>query len=477
MVQNQADMTGTERPIRPRRATPAARGIALLTAAALVVASAPARAQKGPPVVRDAEIEQLLRDYTQPLLKSAGLAQQNVQVVIINDRGFNAFVADGRRIFVNAGALMDSDTPNQIIGVLAHETGHIAGGHLARMREQMANATTQSIVAMLLGIGAMVAAGRGGNSGMGQAGAAAIAGPTQAIQNTMIGYIRAQEEQADRAAVKFLNATGQSPKGMSDTFKRLADQTLYQVQGISPYLQTHPLPGERVAALQGMARQSPYWDTKDSPALQARHDLMRAKLYGFIERPDAVTRRYPLSDTSLPARYARAISAYRFSDPRGALAQIDALIQTQPGNPYFYELKGQALLETGRPADAVAPLRQAAAHAPNPALIQIMLGQALVATNDRARADEAISILQTAMVREPESPDGYMQLAMAYGHKNDLARADLASAQAAFMRGDIKTAREIAARAKTRFPVGSPGWVKADDIASYKPVQSSFFRN
>jgi predicted Zn-dependent protease len=291
MVQNQADMTGTERPIRLRRATPAARGIALLTAAALVVVSAPAHAQKGPPVVRDAEIEQLLREYTQPLLKSAGLAQQNVQVVIINDRGFNAFVADGRRIFVNAGALMDSDTPNQIIGVLAHETGHIAGGHLARMREQMANATTQSIVAMLLGIGAMVAAGRGGNSGMGQAGAAAIAGPTQAIQNTMIGYIRAQEEQADRAAVKFLNATGQSPKGMSDTFKRLADQTLYQVQGISPYLQTHPLPSERVAALQGMARQSPYWDTKDSPALQARHDLMRAKLYGFIERPDAVTRR------------------------------------------------------------------------------------------------------------------------------------------------------------------------------------------
>jgi len=477
MVQNQADMTGTERPIRPRRATPAARGIALLTGAALVVAGAPAHAQKGPPVVRDAEIEQLLREYTQPLLKAAGLAQQNVQVVIINDRGFNAFVADGHRIFVNAGALMDSDTPNQIIGVLAHESGHIAGGHLARMREQMANATTQSIVAMLLGVGAMVAAGRSGNSGMGQAGAAAIAGPTQAIQNTMIGYIRAQEEQADRAAVKFLNATGQSPKGMSDTFKRLADQTLYQVQGLSPYLQTHPLPSERVAALQGMARQSPYWDKKDSPALQARHDLMRAKLYGFIERPDAVARRYPVSDTSLPARYARAISAYRFSDPRGALAQIDALIQTQPSNPYFYELKGQALLEAGRPADAIAPLRQAVAHAPNPALIQIMLGQALVATNDRARADEAISILQTALAREPEASDGYMQLAMAYGHKNDLARADLASAQAAFMRGDMKTAREIAARAKTRFPVGSPGWVKADDIASYKPVQSSFFRN
>jgi len=471
-------MTGTERPIRPRRTTPAARLIALVTATALVGAGAPARAQKekGPPVVRDAEIEQLLRDYTQPILRTAGLAQQNVQVVIINDRSFNAFVADGRRIFVNGGALMESETPNQIIGVLAHETGHIAGGHLARMREAMASATTQSIIAMLLGAGALVAAGRSGGADLGQAGAAAIAGPTIAIQNTMIGYMRAQEEQADRAGVKFLTATGQSAKGMYETFKRMADQVLYQIRYINPYLQTHPLPNERVAALEGLAKASPYWDHKDPPALQARHDLMRAKLYGFIERPDGVARRYPPSDTSLAARYARAISAYRFSDPRVALGQIEGLIQAQPQNPYFYELKGQALLEAGKPAEAIAPLRHAAQLAPNPALIQIMLGQALVATHDRAHVDEAIPMLQAAVLREPDTPDAYAQLAMAYGQKNDLARADLASAQAAFMRGDIKTAREIATRAKARFPVGSPGWVKADDLASLKPPQNALRR-
>ncbi len=466
-------MIGTETPIRARRTTPAARAIALVTATALAGASVPAHAQKGPPIIRDAEVEQLLREYTQPILHTAGLAKQNVQVVIINDRAFNAFVADGRRIFVNAGALMESETPNQIIGVLAHETGHIAGGHLARMRETLAAATTQSIIALLLGVGAMVAAGRSGGSDLGQAGAAAIAGPTQAIQNTMFGYMRAQEEQADRAGVKFLTATGQSPKGMYDTFKRLADQTLYQTRYANPYLQTHPLPSERVAALEGMARASPYWDKHDAPALQARHDLMRAKLVGFLERPDAVARRYPRSDTSLAARYARAISTYRFSDPRAALAQIDALIQAQPQNPYFHELKGQALLEAGRPAEAVAPLRHAAQLAPNPALIQIMLGQALIATHDRARVDEAVSILQAALTRESESPDAYSQLAMAYGQKNDLAHADLASAQAAFMRGDLKTAREIATRAKTRFPIGSPGWVKADDLASLKLPQSA----
>jgi predicted Zn-dependent protease len=238
-------------------------------------------------------------------------------------------------------------------------------------------------------------------------------------------------------------------------------------------MQSHPLPSERVAALEGMARQSPYWDKKDPPALQARHDLMRAKLFGFIDRPEAVLRRFPATDTSLAARYARAISAYRYADPRAALAQIDALIQAQPQNPYFHELKGQALLESGKPAEAITPLRQAVAHAPNPALIQIMLGQALIATHDRARNDEAVSLLQAAGVREPESPDVYSQLAMAYAQKNDLAHADLAAAQAAFMRGDHKTAREIATRAKTRFPVGSPGWVKADDIATYKPPQSA----
>ena len=446
----------------------------MVTATALVCASVPAQAQKGPPVIRDAETEQLLREYTQPILRTAGLAQQNVQVVIINDRSFNAFVADGRRIFVNGGALMESETPNQIIGVLAHETGHIAGGHLSRLREAVAAATTQSIIAMILGVGAMVAAGRGAGSGMGQAGAAAIAGPTSVIQNSMFSYMRAQEDQADRAAVKFLTATGQSAKGMHETFKRLADQILYQTRYMNPYMQSHPMPSERVAALEGMAKASPYWDHKDPPALQLRHDLMRAKLYGFLERPEAVARRYPPGDTSLPARYARAIAAYRFSEARGALTQIDALIQAQPQNPYFYELKGQALLEAGRPTEAVAPLRHAVQLAPNPALIQIMLGQALVATRDRGRLDEAVSILLAAVNREPESPDAYSQLAMAYGQKNDLARADLASAQAAFVRGDMKTAREIATRAKTRFPVGSPGWVKADDLASYKPPQSAW---
>ena len=418
----------------------------------------PAQAQnRGLPVIRDTEIENLLRDYAAPILRAAGLAKQNVRVVVLNDRAFNAFVMDGRHIFINAGALFDAKTPNEIIGVFAHETGHLAGGHLQRLREQLSRAQTASIIGLLLGAGAAVAGG-------GIAGAAAIMAPQAAIQRSLLAYVRTQEDQADHAGVKFLTATHQSARGMLELFKRLSNESLFNSRYVDPYLQSHPMPAERIAALEQIAKTSPYYDAKDSPALQARHDMMRAKLAGFLDRPDTVARRYPASDTSLPARYARAIVAYRRSDIRNAIAQIDSLIQTQPGNPYFQELKGQALLEAGRAGDAIGPLRHAVRLSNNAPLIQVMLAQALINSSGKQGAEEAVGLLNSALAREPNIPEAYDQLAMAYGRKGDLGRADLAAAQAALNRGDLMTARQIAARAKGRLPVGSPPWVQANDI-------------
>jgi predicted Zn-dependent protease len=448
---------------------------AALAVAPLLASVAPAQAQenKGPSILRDTESEQLLREYTRPILRAAGLEKQNIQMVIINDASFNAFVADGRRIFVNYGAIMQSETPNQLIGVLAHETGHLAGGHLAKLREQLAQAQTQMIIAMLLGAGAMVAGAVGGGTGLANAGAAAVAGPQEMIRRSLLSYQRQQEENADRAGVKFLTATGQSPKGMYETFKRFTNDSLFAARGADPYLQSHPMPAERVAALQEFASASPYWDKKDDPALQMRHDMMRAKISAFMERQDTVYRRYPLSNTSLPARYARAITTYLHGDLSNALTQIDGLIQAQPNNAYFYELRGQALLEGGKANDAIAPLHKALSLSANAPLIEMLLGQALVASDNKAHTDEAITILRAAVARETEAPLGYMQLAMAYGRKGDYAEADLASAQAAYLRGDNKTARELASRAKTRFAVGTPGWVRADDIVTAKPMPGS----
>jgi predicted Zn-dependent protease len=447
---------------------------AIATAIALVASPMAALAQEGKlAVLRDTETENLLRDYTKPILRVAGLEKQNIQVTIINQPVFNAFVADGRRIFVNHGALLQSETPNQIIGVLAHETGHLAGGHLARMREQLAGAQTSMIVAMLLGAGALAAgAARGGLSSSGNnlanVGAAALSGPQNMIMHSLLSYQRQQEEAADRAGVKFLTATQQSAKGMYETFKRFSNDSLFSARGADPYFQSHPMPAERVAALEEIARTSPYWDKKDPPELQFRHDMMRAKISGFMERPETVYHRYPLSNTSLPARYARAISTYLHGDLNSAVAQVDSLIQAQPNNPYFYELKGQALTEGGRPGEALPSLRKAVALSNNAPLIEILLGQALVSTENKAYTDEAILILRNALARETEQPLGYTELAMAYARKGDLAEADLASAQAAFLRGDNKTAKDLASRAKTRFAVGTPGWVKADDIVSAK---------
>jgi predicted Zn-dependent protease len=463
----------THRSSRWLRASRAVAVITALAVAALHLPAAPVRAQeKDPaaalPIIRDAEIEQLLRDYTQPVLRVAGLGQRNIRVVVINDRSFNAFVVDAKRIFVNTGALTDAETPNQIIGVLAHETGHIAGGHLSKLRAELANAQTASILAMLLGIGA-VAATAASRGGVGGNPMAAVAGPQSVIMRSLMAYQRQQEEQADRAGVNFLTQSGQSAKGMYDTFKRFADQALFASRYVDPYVQSHPMPAERIAALAEVARSNPYWDKKDPPELQLRHDMVRAKLSGFLDRPDTLMRRYPPSNTSLPARYARAVSSYRHSDLRSALAQIDGLIQAEPNNPYFYELKGQALTETGHGREALAPLRHAISLAPDPTLIRVMLGQALVSTEDPAMAEEAIVNLRKALAADAEIPDAYDHLAMAYGRRGDLAEADLASAQAAFNRGNLATARQLASRAKGRFPVGSPGWVKADDIASVKP--------
>ena len=455
------------------RAQVANRMAALAVTAAMLL-PAPVLAQEpgaGPKlnIIRDAEIEELLREYTRPILRVAKLGGQNIEVVLIGDRSFNAFVADGRRIFVNIGALYEAETPNQIIGVLAHETGHIAGGHLAKLRDQIASAQTASIVAMLLAIGAGAAGIASGAQGVGQALPGLMMGPQEMIRRSLLGYVRQQEESADRAAVNFLNETGQSTKGMLETFARFADQTMFVSRRIDPYTVSHPMPRERISALENLARTSPHYNRADPPQLLARHEMMRAKLSGFMDRPDAVMRRYPPSNTSLPARYARAISGYRHGEVRSAIASIDALIAEQPNNPYFHELKGQALLESARAREAVAPLRRAVALSNGSPLIRMMLGQALVQSGDKSVAGEAVSELRQALSREPNAAMGYRQLAIALGRQGDRANADLASAQASFNEGDFSTARQLASRAQRTLAKGSPGWLRAEDIVSYKP--------
>jgi len=442
--------------------------VAMVTAlsAALVLGQTASSYALG--LIRDSEIEELLSDYARPIFRAANLSTQNVNIHIVSSTIFNAFVVDGQNMFVNVGAITNSKTPNQLIGVIAHEAGHIRGGHLARLKVQMSRMQSAALIVNLLGIGAMVGGAVGGGKGndVGEAGAALLYGGTNIIQRSLLSYRRGEEFAADQAAVEFLNQTHQSARGMLETFRYFADQSLASVASINPYIQTHPMPQERIAQLENLAVSGPYYKEKDSPQLQFRHDMARAKLEAFMSKtnPRYVMRLYPESDQTLPARYARAITLNFTSGIKASIPALDALIAEQPDNPYFHELKGQFLLESGQVDAAVSPLRKAVSLAPEAGLMRVMLGQALLSTNDDTVLKEAISHLQKALVKEKQSVIGYRNLSIAYGRLNKIPEAQLAAAQAAFFEGNADFAKVHAQRAIQVFPEGSPNWVKANDI-------------
>jgi predicted Zn-dependent protease len=448
------------------------RIIAVLCALSLAFASTVdfAFAQKkgkGPSLIRDAEIESLMRLYTKPIFQAAGLNPGSVHVYIINDPRINAFVAGGQRIFIHTGLLTQAKTPNEVIGVLAHETGHIAGGHLARMQNEIDRKSTAAIIGMLLGAAAMAGGAVAGEGEVAQAGGGIMMGAQGLTQRMVLSYARAMESSADQAAVKFLTSTGQSPKGMLTLFQKLANQSMASLQNVDPYILTHPMPLERIRNLEIASKNSKLYDTPDKPEIMLRHKLMQAKLIGFLQPMQTVFQRYPKSDNSLPSRYARAIAMFRSGDTRNAVAVIDTLIRDLPSDPYFLELKGQALLEGGEPAKAVAPLRQTVKMLPNNGLIRIMLAQALLGTESKANAQAALTELKLARKTEDDTASLYQFMAMAYGQIGDIPRADLATAEAAFYRGDKQLAEEKAKVAMRTLKRGSPDWIRANDILNF----------
>lgn len=424
---------------------------------------------RGPslPLIRDAEIEGLLRLYSKPIFKAAGLNPSAVRVYIINNDKINAFVAGGQRLFIHTGLLTRTKTPNEVIGVLAHETGHIAGGHLARMGIELDRASVQSIIGTLIGVAAVVGGAAAGQKSAAQAGQGIVIGSQGLAQRSLLSYQRGMEASADQAALKFLKVTEQSPKGMLTLFQVLANESLASLENADPYLLSHPMPLERIRNLELEAQKSAFFDKEDAPQLLLRHHLMQAKLAGFMQSPQFVFQRYPSSDKSLPSRYARSIAMFRKGDNKNAIPIIDSLIRDVPEDPYFWELKGQALLEGGTPATAIAPLKQANKLLPNSGLIQILYAQALIATENRANIRQALNLLTLAKKTEPDSVDIYKYSALAYGYLNDVPRAELETAEAAMMLGDTALAAEKAKRVVDQFKHGTPEWLRANDILNF----------
>lgn len=430
-------------------------------------ALAQSRGEGGLRLIRDAEIEGLMRLYTRPIFKAAGLNPASLRVYLINDHRVNAFVAGGQRIFIHTGLLTSSKTPNEVIGVLAHETAHIAGGHLARMGNEMDKANTVAIVGMLLGAAAMVGGGIAGGGEATKAGQGVMLGAQGLAQRTLLSYSRELESSADQAALGYLNATSQSAQGMLTLFQKLANQSIASIDRVDPYVLSHPMPFERIRNLETSASKSPNFGRKDKPELQLRHDLMQAKLAGFLSPAQTVFQRYPSSNTGLVARYARAIAMFRSGDTRNAVKVIDGLIEDLPSDPYFWELKGQALLEGGQPAAAVAPLRKASKMLPESGLIKMMLAQALLGTESKPDAQAALGLLKSAQKTEGTVPSLFKHKARAYAQLGDIARAELATAEAAFLQGDRELAIGKARGALRSLKRGTPDWLRANDILNF----------
>ncbi len=328
-------------------------------------------------LIRDAEIEHTIRLYAAPVLQAAGLDSNAVRVHLVNDRQLNAFVAGGQRIFLFTGLLLAVETPNQLIGVIAHETGHIAGGHLARSQDALRNASTAAIISFILGAAAVAAGG-------GRVGAAVMQGGASLAQRALLKYSRTQESAADQAAMSFLDQTGQSGRGLVEFLDILGDQEALFASRQDPYARSHPVTRERISALRARIERSPFYERTDPAGHVRRLERMQAKLYGFLKSKTQTLRKYPIEDRSVAGRYARAVAYFRVAEVAAALDELQSLIDEAPVDPFFHELRGQILFESGRIAEAIGPNRTAVRLLPNAPLLRLALGQVLVASEQPA---------------------------------------------------------------------------------------------
>lgn len=409
-------------------------------------------------ILRDAETEALLADMSKPLIVAAGLSPKDVQVVLVGDSSINAFVAGGQIVFVHSGTLQAADTANEVQGVIAHELGHVVGGHVPLADRGYKPALGIQILSLLVGIAAAAA-------GSGEGAAGAIAAGQQAALGKYLAFSRDQEASADAAGARFLNGAGVTGKGYLSFFTKLtALEYRYGISRKDSFSLDHPVSSDRIANLTDTLKSNPAWNKPLDGNLEERFRRVKAKLGGYVDDPDVTLRKYPPTDTSVYAHYARAYAYHKGGYPDKADAETQALVAAAPHDPYFLEVRGQILLESGQPKAALEPLREAS-QATNAPLILTTFGHALIATENEANFAEAEKVLRLAVARDEENPFAWYQLGVVYERKGDTARAMLATAERASLTGDLRTAATAARGALAGLPPNSTDWIRAQDIA------------
>ena len=444
--------------------TKANRRFARLTMLALALGVAVAPPAAAQSLLRDSETELLFRDMSKPLIEAARLDPASVKVVLVNDPEINAFVAQGQVVYLHTGLIAAADNANQIQAVIAHELGHVAGGHSIRMYEGQGAATKISILSLVLAAAAAAA-------GAGDAAMGVLLAGQQAAMGNFLSFTRAQESSADLAGADYLSKAGINGEGSLEFFKKLGNQEFrLAIPQKDSYGRTHPLSSERIASLQQVYRADPAWKRKTDPALEARFQRVKAKLIGYVD-PRRATTLYPESDQSVAAHYARAYAYHRGAYPEKAAAETEALLKASPDDPFFLELKGQVLLEGGKPAAAIPALRRAVERAPDQPMIAVMLGHALIATEDPTKFNEAKQVLKNAVNRDNDNPFAWYQLGIVYDREGDRARASLATAERQNLVGETKLALAAARSAMMGLKVGTPDYLRAQDIAMVSETQ------
>jgi predicted Zn-dependent protease len=408
-------------------------------------------------LLRDTEIEETLREFTDPILRAGGLTPSSVDIYLVNDPSLNAFVTRGQNIFLHSGLILQADTPNQLKGVIAHETGHITGGHIVRSDYGNRSAYGAMLIAAGIGLAAILA-------GEGEAGALVLGGSQQFGVLEALSYSRVNESAADQYAAEYMDRTGQSGEGLIQFFEKFRAQEVLSQARRYPYFRGHPLSADRIDALRERVRDSEFTDVKDTPEELHKHAMMQAKLRGFLNGPAEVYSRFPLSDQSKPARYARAVANFKQADLRNALKEINSLIEDEPENPYFYELKAQILYESGKGIDAIEPSRRALDLKPDAPLLQIALAQATLETRDPGDFGKAEKLLKSALHLEPTNSYGWYLLADVYGRQGETALAKYATAERFYALGNLQSARDFAQRAQEELPRSGAQWRRASDI-------------
>ncbi len=448
----------------PARKSPASRLVsrALTVLLAMVtafgVAVQPAFAQRGAiPLIRDTEIERLLKSYEDPILKVAGIDPVAVHIYVVNDPSLNAFVAEGQNVFVHTGLFLQTKTPNELIGVLAHETGHMAGGHLSRGSDAIAKAAVPMLLGMALGLAVMALGG-------GQGGMAAIMMGQQAAQAQFLQFSRAQEATADQMGLTYLEKTHQSGRGMAAVFERMANEEAMSAYYLQQFASDHPASRERISNMEDRIEASPYKDVKDSPEALHAFRMVQAKLAGYLSDPRDVLNRYPVSDRSEEARYARAMSYFRTPDMKNALAEANSLVAEEPNNPYFQELLGQIYVDMSKPEKGIAPYQKAVDLMPDAPMLRIALASAQLAFERANLAQPAIANLKIALQQEDDNTYAWYQMSQAYGRLGNVPLAQLATAEQAYSMGAMPQAMQFAMRAQRALPKGTEDWQRANDI-------------